>query len=472
MKKSRGISRRNFIGTTSCAAIGYSTLMSSILSLRSINALAASNSTTMAGGDYKALVCLALSGGNDSFNMLMPRTGQPYTDYQTTRSNLAIEAGEMQWINPLQGDGRDYGIHPSMGQLRQLFESQKMAFISNVGTLIAPTSKTEIYNGSAALPLGLFSHSDQYQQWQTGLPHERSAKGWGGKMADLLHDMNGNQNVSMNISLSGTNLFQTGEEVVQYAIDRNEGGVGIYGYGTTDMYDYFNIERTRAIDNMMEATYADLYKRTYMDVIRTSQRATEEFNEALAGSPDFNDVFSDNEISERFRMIARTIAAHDTLNVKRQTFFVDFGGWDHHDEVLDNQAGMLYIVDQAIQEFQNAMVMIDCEDMVTTFSLSEFSRTLTSNGNGTDHAWGANVMVAGGSVNGQRIYGDFPSLALNSEYEIGNGVLIPTTSTDQYFAELALWFGVAPSDLSLLFPNIGNFYDVSSGQMPLGFLNV
>ena len=446
--------------------------MSSLFSLKSMNALAISNSAIAASGDYKALVCFSLSGGNDAFNMLMPRTGTPYQEYAQTRSNLAIDPSEMLTINPLNPDGRDYGIHPSMMATQQLFHSGQLAFINNVGTLIEPSTKQQIYDRLVDLPLGLFSHSDQYQQWQTGIPHDRSAVGWAGRIADLIRDTNNNQNISMNISLAGTNILQTGNQVVEYSIDPYEGGIGIYGYQPDNMYDAMNVLRTYAIDNMLDATYEDMYKKSYVDVIRNARDANLEFQTALETSPSFDDIFSDNYVSQQFKMTARTIAAHEALDVRRQTFFIDFGGWDHHDEVLQEQAGMLYLVDLALTEFNQAMEQIGCSDMVTTFTLSEFARTLTSNGNGTDHAWGTNVMVMGGAVNGGRMFGDYPSLALGNPLELGNGTLIPTLSTDQYFAELALWFGVSKSDLPMIFPNLTNFYDTTSSSLPIGFLNI
>ncbi len=472
MKTKNSISRRKFIGQSSCAAIGFSSFMSALLSLKSMSAAAMANSVTTASGDYKALVCFSLSGGNDAFNMLMPRSGLPYQEYAETRSNLAIAISDMLAINPLNPDGRDFGIHPSMMNIQNLFNNGRLAFINNVGTLIEPSTKQQIYDRLVDLPLGLFSHSDQYQQWQTGLPHERSNIGWGGKMADLIRDMNNNQNISMNISLSGTNVFQLGNDVIEYTIDPYDGGIGIYGYNPDNMYDIMNIMRTQGIDNMLEASYADIYKKTYVDVIRNARDSNIEFQAALESSPSFDDIFSENDLSQAFRMTARTIAAHQTLDVSRQTFFLDFGGWDHHDEVLQEQAGMLYLVDLALSEFNQAMESIGCVDMVTTFTMSEFARTLTSNGNGTDHAWGTNVMVMGGAVNGGYMFGDYPSIALDNPLEIGNGTLIPTLSTDQYFAELAMWFGVAKTDLALLFPNLSNFYSISSPNNPIGFLNI
>ncbi len=465
-----GMSRRNFIGQASCAALGYSTLMSSLVNLKAINASAFANSAVNAGDDYKALVCFMQSGGNDSFQMLLARSAAEYAEYATTRSNLAIPLNEILPINPITSDGRDFGVHPSMAQVQQLFNDRKLAFVSNVGTLLDHTNPTDYYSYQG-LPLGLYSHADQVQQWQTGLPHVRASQGWGGKVADLIHDMNINQDISMNVSLAGTNVFQTGESTIEYALDPYNGSIGIYGYGVTDMYDVFNTMRTRAIDNMLDQEYQDMFKKTYVDVIRKSRDANLQFQGALEVVPEFQTQFTDNYVSQSFRMVAKTIAARQALGMKRQIFFVDFGGWDHHDEVLQNQLEMLGIVSTALGEFNAALEELSVSECVTTFTMSEFSRTLTSNGNGTDHAWGSNVMVMGGNVRGGEIYGQFPTITTNGPRVVSDGVLIPTTSTDQYFAEMAIWFGVPKSDLALIFPNLGNFYDAGSQNNPIGFMN-
>ncbi|MCP4420655.1 MAG: DUF1501 domain-containing protein, partial [Chloroflexi bacterium] len=176
------------------------------------------------------------------------------------------------------------------------------------------------------------------------------------------------------------------------------------------------------------------------------------------------------ELSNSLAMVAKTIAARETLGYRRQTFFVMLGGWDHHDEVLNNQVAMLSLVSKAMKEFRDAMVELGVHNEVTAFTASDFGRTLTSNGQGSDHAWGGNQMVMGGSVLGKRIYGDYPALYEDNPLDTGRGRLIPTTSCDEYFAELALWFGVDPSDLSTVFPNIGRFYNTTSEELPLGFL--
>jgi len=460
-------SRRKFLGQ-SCAALGYTTLFSSLINLRAMAAAAADNSTTVASGNYKALVCLMLAGGNDSFNMLMPKGDNEYAEYALTRSNLAIAQNEIRQINPITNDGRVFGVHPSMADMQQLFEMGNLAFACNVGTLIEPSTKTQILEGVVQTPLGLFSHADQIQQWQTGRPHERSTIGWGGRIADLIQSTNTNQNISMNISLQGSNVFQQGNEIIPYAISPN-GSVGLHGYGEQNIFDQL---RTDAIDSMLDRDYQDIYRNTYRNTIKSSNNASVEFQAGIDAVSDFITTHPDsNPLADQLRMVAKTIAARDTLSFQRQIFFVQLGGWDHHDELLINHTNHLTLVNDAVKYFSDLMDELGTQECVTTYSLSDFGRTLTSNGNGTDHAWGGNAFMMGGAVNGQNFYGDYPTLALNSNLDLNNGVLVPTTAADMYIAELALWFGVAPSDLSMILPNISNFYDTSSGISPLGFMN-
>jgi len=464
------ITRRKFFGQASCAAVGTSTLLSSLVNLKGMAAAAIANSTSLVDPEFKALVCIFMSGGNDSYNMLMPRDTSEYADYAATRSNIAIPLNQMLPIFPDAAGGRLFGIHPSMARSQQLFNDGKMAFISNIGTLVEPITKDQYWNGVANVPLGLYSHSDQGQQWMTGLPNGRSATGWGGKVADLINDMNNNPNISMNMSMSGTNIFQTGESTVEFTLDPYDGSSGIYGYGDTEDWNVFDRMRTKALKSMIDYEYQNMFQKTYIDVIRRSRDGHVQFQEAIGNVPTFQTAFTDNYLSRSFQMAANTIAAHEDLGMKRQIIFIDMGGFDNHDEVLNAQSGLLSELDTALGEFQDALEEVGLANQVTTFSLSEFSRTLTSNGNGTDHAWGGNVMVLGGDVIGKRIFGDYPSLALESSVELGSGVILPQLSADQYFAELALWFGVNPSDLSLIFPTLTNFYQPGSG-MPIGFLN-
>ena len=469
MTKHKHISRRKFIGD-SCAALGYTTLFSSLINLKAMAASAMDNSSLITlGGDYKALVCVLLGGGNDSYNMLIPRSDNEYNEYATSRSNLAIAQNDTLQINPTTSDGRVFGLHPSMPDVQQLFESGNLAFLSNVGTLVEPSSKTDILNGIVKTPLGLFSHADQQQQWQTGRPHERTNTGWGGRIADLVQSMNSNQNISMNISLQGSNIFQRGDQIIPYAISKN-GSIGINGYGGSGQ---FNQLKTAALNTMLERDYQDVFKNAYKNTIKTSNDANLEFQTAVDGISDFITPLPEyNDLAAQLNMVAKTIASRDTLGFSRQIFFVQIGGWDHHDELLVNHSNKLTEVNDALKYFNDVMTELNVNDCVTTFSVSDFARTLTSNGNGTDHAWGGNAFMMGGAVNGKDIYGDYPTLALNSDLNINDSVIIPTTAADSYMAELALWFGVPASELPTIFPNISNFYDTASGTQPIGFMNM
>ena len=463
------ISRRHFLGTASCAALGTTTFFNTLLNLGMTSVLAAPRGIRR-NGDYRALVCILLGGGNDSFNMLVPSNAASYAAYAAARSNLALPQGNLLPLNYTDGQGQTFGLHPAMPEVQSLFNSGKLALIANAGTLVQPTTKAQFQAQSVPLPKGLLSHADQAQQWQTSLPDSRDAQGWGGRMADILSGLNTNQDISMSISLGGTNVFQTGQQSAEFAIQNTgNGSVGIQLYESQTWYDQLI---RGGVDSLLNQQYQDIFKRTYRDKIREAQDTHEVFSGALAAVPPFTTSFSNTPLSRDLHMVARTIAARDTLGMSRQTFFLQFNGWDHHDEVLNNQMAMLAVVSAALSEFQAAMEELAIDDCVTTFTVSDFARTLTSNGNGSDHAWGGNAIVLGGAVNGGEIYGNYPSLALGSGLELGNGIILPTTATDLYFAELATWMGVSNADLPYLLPNLGNFYTIGSPTPPLGFMNI
>lgn len=457
-------SRRDFLGAAPCLALGTTTLFSSLINLKAMNALM--GTTTVVGDEYKALVCILLSGGNDSYNMIIPKSNNEYNEYEAARSNLAIPQNELLSITPNSTDGREYGLHPSMTGLQNLFQQGNAAFVNNVGTLVEPVTKSQIESQSAKLPLGLLSHIDQVMHWQTAFPQERGSTGWGGKMADILKSMNSNDDVSMNISLGGNNIFQRGEEVSEFAIN-NDGGVSVFQYATQE--PFFNLMR-EDISSMNNKEYEDVFKDSYKGVLKRSIDSNQFFNEAIDSSGAITTSFSQTNLSKDLKMVAQSIAARNLLGAKRQIFFVELGGFDTHDDLGNQHGNLLARVDDALTEFYTATEELGVSDCVTTFTISDFARTLTSNGNGTDHAWGGNAIVMGGAVKGKDMYGDYPIIGLNTNLELGGGVLLPTTAADQYFAEMALWFGISPNDLSLILPNIGNFYDASTGDAPLGFL--
>ncbi len=468
------ISRRRFLGQASCAAVGSVPILSTLLNLRLAQDVAAA--TAPATGEYRALVCLFLSGGNDSFNMLIPREPGAYATYQSSRANLALTPEQLIEINPIGLP--KFAVHGGMPEVASLFETGKAAFVANVGTLIEPVqTRQQVTQKLKRLPLGLYSHSDQIEQWQTSVPHTRSGIGWGGRMVDLLKDLNSNQTVPMQISLDGSNVWQAGNTVSEYAITAN-GATGLAGYNAAwvQYQDVANAMST-AVDSQLAANYANILAQTFSTKKKQALDAYQTFAAATAPALPAGVTFPSTYLGNRLRMIARAIQGRAALGATRQTFFVQWGGWDHHDDVLNSQGAMLPQVSAAIGAFQNALVALGISDKVTLFTASDFGRTLTSNSRGSDHAWGSNQLVVGGAVNGRRIWGQYPSLAINPDtgsevnpLDTGRGRFIPTTSCDAFFAELALWLGVSPSSLPLVLPNIGNFYNPGSSAPPVGFM--
>ena len=464
-KESNSMRRRQFIGEASCASVGSIAALSSIFHLRLTGSLAAADDSSEE--DYKALVCVFLAGGNDSFNMLTPSSGDAFDEYSIARGNLALLSGDLTDFSETLPDGRQLGLNNNMSELLGLYEGGKAAFVANVGTLVEQTTAASVQNGSAKLPLGLFSHSDQQLHWQSGLPETRSPEaGWGGRLADQFSELNGVSGVSMNISLAGINLFQSSAGTSVFS--KSPGSVpGIDHWDNPAL-----LGRRRAIESVLDAEYRNVFEKSFATKTKEAIAASQEYGDALAAVAPLSSPFtSSNPISMQLKDVAESISARSGLNKKRQTFFVMARGWDHHAS-LEPHPAMLFQLSQAIGEFQVAIGEMELEDKVTLFSASDFGRTLSANGVGSDHAWGGNQFVVGGSVNGKQVYGDYPDLAPGSSLDTGRGRLVPTTSVDEYFAELALWMGVPQSDLPLVLPNLGRFYDLDSESPPLGLMNL
>jgi uncharacterized protein (DUF1501 family) len=481
------LSRRHFLGQASCSAVSAIPVLNTLLNLRLAGSIA--NAAPPAPGEYRALVCLFLSGGNDSYNLLSPYSGpssthaNSRTEYESSRGNLALPLASVHQVNPLNTPGRTFGVHPSMPNLAARFEAGDAAFVANVGTLIEPVfNRTEVENASKRLPLGLYSHSDQIEQWQTSVPQSRTGIGWGGRMMDLIKDINPSQLVSMNISVDGSNVFQSGVTGAEYAVNpgnSNEplgGAEALAGY--IEDYDGDNVlgnAASTAVDSMLARQYSHLLQETFQQKRRDAQEAYAIYHAATLPDLPGNVSFPNTPLGRQFRQVAKAIMGRNGLGALRQTFFVNRGGWDHHSETIAQQEVMLAEVDAALAAFWEQLVALGIENQVTIFTGSDFGRTLTSNARGSDHAWGGNHFIMGGSVDGRKIFGQYPSLALNPEsggelnpLDTGRGRMIPTTSCDEYFGELALWLGVPPSSLHLVLPNVGNFFSPGATG-PLGF---
>ncbi len=462
---SKPISRRRFLGQVNCAAISSLPILSTLLNLKLAGNLAADTAPT----DHRALVCLFFSGGMDSFNVLVPRGAAEYAEYQAVRSGVALPQSSLLGINPLGSPGLELGLHPGLPGLKKLFDEGHAAFVANVGTLVEPITKNDYDNDLKRLPIGLYSHSDQLEQWHTSLPHLRSSKGWAGRVGDLLRSLNTNANVSMNISLSGANAWQSGEFVYEYTVS-TEGAEPLNGYNPADIDPYSAVPiRTRAVDSQLGFQYQHLLEQAFTARKQGAIDAYTLFNQATAAEiPGVQ--FPDTYLGRQLKMVAKAIGGHSLLGQARQTFFIEYGGWDHHDDLIPAQAEMLPEVDAAISAFYQALTVLGMQNNVTLFTGSDFGRTLTTDSGGTDHAWGGNQFIVGGAVRGKRIYGKYPSLVLDSALDVGRGRFIPQVAVDSYFAELALWLGVPKSSLSFVFPNIGNFYNPASSTPPLGFV--
>lgn len=414
----------------------------------------------------RAMVYLILGGGNDSYNMLVPTDESSYNDYRVSRSNLALERSELLELNGFtDSNGKTFGLHPSMSEVQKLFNGKKLSFIANVGPLVEPTTKKDFVDNKANLPLGLMSHADQFRHWQTSIPDQRVNKGWFGKLADQIQPNRKKEQISMNISLGGTNILQLGDEAREYSITKN----GSTGLIINEQKSELDRELFKSFNTVLNRKYDDIFEKTYMDTTIEAQTQHEIFRDATE-KVDIKTSFSDSELSQQFKMVAKSISAANNLNMPKQTFFLHYYGWDHHDELLDNHSRMLGVVSKALSEFDASLEELGLEDNVITFTGSDFGRSLTSNGNGTDHGWGGNVMVMGKDIDGAKVFGEYPDLKLDSDLDIGGGVLIPTTSTDEMFFELAVWFGANSNKIKTILPNIDNFYGNDEKKSRLGFI--
>ena len=474
------LSRRRFLGASCCAAVGATGLLSSLANLRLIGAAASPGNgpqlPATAGAipsDYKALVCLFLQGGNDANNLIIPNDTAGYAAYAAARSNLALPQTGLLPISPKTPDGRGWALHAAVPELHGLFASGRAALLGNVGTLVYPTTKAQYTASSIPLPPQLFSHSDQQVQWQNSVPDKPTSTGWGGRLADLVNAFNSNNQISMSISLAGSNFFQIGSRVTQYAVTPN-GAITFAGATGGN-----NPIRYQAQRDLFAAAQPNLFDAAFGGISGGAITNSDLLTTALASAPAISTVFPNsapgagyNSASAQLKMVARLIGAGPGLGLKRQVFFVQLGGWDTHAAQLDiatptsgTHATLLKNISEAVKAFYDSTVELGIANQVTTFTASDFGRTFRSNGDGSDHGWGNHQFIVGGAVKGTDIYGKMPTLAINGPDDTGYGRWIPTTSVDEYAATLATWFGVSGTDLSTVLPNIGRF-----AKPNLGFL--
>ncbi|MDP4625005.1 MAG: DUF1501 domain-containing protein [Akkermansiaceae bacterium] len=492
----RNKTRRQFLGEASCASIGCISTLSSILNLKLANqAAAAGLGGGPSGDDCKTLVCVLLAGGNDSFNMLVPDDSR-YSAYSSSRGGvggggMALNQASLVNLNQASGgDGQTYGLHPSCTALADMFNGtgpfstygRRLSLVANIGTLIQPLDKTQYNSGNFPVPKALFSHIDQINQWQTSLPQGPSElTGWGGRMADLVHSTYNTGTTSMSISLAGNNIYQIGTSTSQFSITKDG---ALLPTGGNSGPNTLEGRKNAAVDGLVASSYNNLIQDALAVHVKQSRDAQEAFklvydtiDVSLVENTDYDstnnpgvsvaDVLNGSNFGRDLYAAARTIKARSLLGLRRNTIFVQRGGWDHHGELLNTQAGMLAEVSASIAAYQKALELLGVADEVISYTASDFGRTLRSNGRGTDHAWGGNQLVWGGPIDGGKVFGTFPDLTLNSSDDLGNGGrILPTTSTDKYFEEMATWFGVSSTDMPAVLPNIGNF----STEPTIGFV--
>lgn len=463
-------SRRAFLRRSGQLALTGSALPVA-LNLAAIGEAAAFNAT-----DYKALVCVFMYGGNDYANTVVPYDDASYNAYQNIRSNIALSKASLSSMilqpnTPLAG-GRQYALHPAMPAMAGLFNSGKAAVQMNVGPLIVPLTRVQ-YAGSNRtlypLPPQLFSHNDQQSVWQSSSP-EGSTVGWGGNIGDLALSGNGSSLFTC-ISVSGNAVYLSGDNALQYQVSTG-GAVGISGikgivYGSSAVQN--------ALATISQQPRSHILENIYTTTTARSVGAESLVTSALAGVSVGTSFTAGNPLADQLKMVARLIAARTALGTKRQVFFVSVGGFDLHDNLLSQHPALLGRVSDAMASFYNATVELGVADKVTAFTASDFGRTLTSNGDGSDHGWGSHHFVVGGAVKGKAFYGKPPPISVGNtaapedQWHVGQGRLLPSTSVDQYAATLAKWFGVGPTELAGILPNLNHF---GSADYPidLGFM--
>ncbi len=406
--------------------------------------------------DYKALVCIFLFGGNDYANTVVPYDASNFALYQNLRSNIAYQRAQLDAtvLNPVAAPaaGRQYALAPELAPLIAPFNAGRLAVMLNLGTLIQPTTKTQYNARSVPLPPKLFSHNDQQSFFQAS-NSEGATSGWGGRIGDLFQAGNGNSTLTC-INAAGNAVFLTGRSAVQYSVT-TAGPVALNNNATTL---FGSATANTALRSMITAPRTHLFENEHTRVTKRSLDAYAQVTAALAGSPTINTVYpTGNSLADQLRLIARLIATSNEVGAKRQVFFASLGGFDTHDTLVATHSTLLTRVGAAMRAFYDTTVELGVADRVTTFTASDFGRTLVSNTDGSDHGWGGMHFVMGGAVNGRRFYGTAPAVASNGPDDVGQGRLLPSIGVDQYAATLASWFGVATSELATVLPNIGNY---------------
>ena len=458
--------RRAFLRRSSQLALSGSALPFAL------NLAAMGEAAAFEANDYKALVCVFLYGGNDYANTVVTYDDPSYALYNTIRGGvsgqsaggiaLAKAALTSTLLKPAAAlpDGRQYAFHPAMSGLAGLFNSGQTAVQLNVGPLVAPLTRAQFANSDRRtfpLPPKLFSHNDQQSIWQSSSP-EGSTVGWGGNLGDLALSSNSNALFTC-ISVTGNAVFLAGDSALSYQV--SSGGAVAINSVKNNVYGSAAVKNAMA--TLVQQNRSHVLENEYNRITARALGAEAQVSAGLAGVSLSTAFAAGNPLADQLRTVARLIGARGALGTKRQVFLVSMGGFDLHDNLIAQHPVLLGRLSEAMSAFYQATVELGVADKVTAFTASDFGRTLTSNGDGSDHGWGSHHTMVGGAVRGNAFYGAAPPVSIsntaapNDQFHVGQGRLLPSTSVDQYAATLARWFGVADSELAGILPNLRRF---------------
>lgn len=421
---------------------------------------AMAQSASSGAGDYKALICLFLYGGNDGNHLLLPYDTADYALYTKARGNLALNRDTVLPVSPNNTNGRRFALHPAFTRTKAMFDAGQVALLANTGPLIVPTTKDQYSKKSVPLPSNLFSHSDQQTAWQTDSFNPTLVRGgWGGRMLERLVDAGSANRGYSCVSVTGSALWGSGDMgLMPYRVP-SSGQFGLESYkpGGTDPLSV-------ALTGLINEPRSDLFEAAWLQSLKRATDNQRVLADALKGA-NAATAFPNTELGGQMAMIAKLIRVRGALGLTRQCFFCSLGGFDTHGEgQLVEQQQKFAQIDAAVSAFMAEIAALGLSKQVTLFTASDFGRTLVSNSRGSDHGWGNHHLVYGGAVQGGKLHGRFPDHTVGGQDDIGGGNWIPSLALDQFGAELGRWFGTSGTVLPEVFPQMANF-DTQLGLM-------